>query len=1086
MHARLTRPAPLALALLLAIAAGGRAASMQTPPPTGCAVTGTVTAGGTPLPGVVVGVTDADGRPLDASSSSTDGSYRLRLPGAGPYKITGELVAFVPILRDLVVDEANCRPRLDLVLTLQSRAQSAARQALPSTPATRGMQPLSLRADAAGLNLNRLDETPERDADAASQLLLPPGFSPDASTESVTTIGSAQAAESSFGPGGAGDRFANGFGDGQPGEQFGGQFGGPGGGRGGGPGFGGPAAGGFGGRGAPGFGRGRTNQIRGAVFQSFDTSALDAAPFALNGHATAKPDYFQERLGATLGGPLTIPRLLGTESRTMFFLNYTGNHSRNPYDAYSTVPSLAERAGDLSALGLSIIDPATHQPFADGRIPVSSLDPTAQALLALIPVPNQPGERQNFHTVETTTSQVDDVNVRIVHLFGAARPQQRGQGNRGFGRGGPAGGSNLNVGIHFRHSDSGIQNPFPALGGTTRLTAWDVPVGFSFTKGGMLQSLRFQFNRQRSDTQNLYAFDQNVAGQAGLLGVSTDPFDWGAPNLSFSTFNVRDVNPATRIDRTIAIGDAIVKTHRTQTFRFGGDYRDVRFDSRTDANARGSFVFSGLFSGVDFGDFLLGLPQQSSAQYRLGPGPDQFRAGTWDAFVQDDWRASSTVTINAGLRYEYYSPYAESQNQLVNLDVAPGFGAVVPVVAGNTGPYSGALPDTLVRPDRTAFAPRVGIAWKAQPATVVRAGYGVNYNASVYQRIAQQLAGQPPFAVTNTVLASALTPVALASALTTAPTSVTTNTYAVDPDYRLGSVQIWNVDVQHDIARTVSIGVGYTGTKGANLDVVRAPNRGPDDLLIADIQPFLFESSGGDSIMHALSVRIRKRLTHGFAAGGTYTLSKSIDDASSIGGVGDVVVAQNDRDLAAERGLSSFDQRHRFSGDFTLALPFGTDRRWLTSGARAAVFGNWQVNGNVQIASGTPVTARVLGAIGDVAGGVNGTLRADDNGQPISVSDPTAGLFFNTSAFSVPAAGTFGNAGRNTIVGPGTTNLNLGLTKIFAFGTTRVLSIQVLASNVLNDVQFATIDTVVNSPTFGQVTSVRAMRRVQILTRVRF
>jgi len=140
----------------------------------------------------------------------------------------------------------------------------------------------------------------------------------------------------------------------------------------------------------------------------------------------------------------------------------------------------------------------------------------------------------------------------------------------------------------------------------------------------------------------------------------------------------------------------------------------------------------------------------------------------------------------------------------------------------------------------------------------------------------------------------------------------------------------------------------------------------------------------------------------------------------------------------------------------------------------------------VQIASGTPATARVLGAIGDVAAGVNGTLRADYNGQPISVAGPTAGLFFNTSGFSIPAAGTFGNAGRNTIIGPGTTNLNLGLTKMVTFGTTRVLSIQVLASNVLNDVQFATIDTVVNSPTFGQVTSVRAMRRIQILTRVRF
>src|SRR5581483_1406566 len=154
---------------------------------------------------------------------------------------------------------------------------------------------------------------------------------------------------------------------------------------------------------------------------------------------------------------------------------------------------------------------------------------------------------------------------------------------------------------------------------------------------------------------------------------------------------------------------------------FGGDYRSIQFDSRTDANARGSFVFTGLYTGVDFADFLLGLPQQSSVQY--GPGVERFRGDSWDLFLQDDWRVGNTVTVNAGLRYEYCSPYAEAGNRLVNLDVAPGFAAVAPVEAGERSPYSGAVPDTLVRPDRQAFAPRVGVAWKPRQATVIRAGY---------------------------------------------------------------------------------------------------------------------------------------------------------------------------------------------------------------------------------------------------------------------------------------------------------------------------------------------------------------------------
>jgi hypothetical protein len=251
------------------------------------------------------------------------------------------------------------------------------------------------------------------------------------------------------------------------------------------------------------------------------------------------------------------------------------------------------------------------------------------------------------------------------------------------------------------------------------------------------------------------------------------------------------------------------------------------------------------------------------------------------------------------------------------------------------------------------------------------------------------------------------------------------------------------------------------------------------------VSPFIWESSGADSIMHALTLRLRRRMTAGIAVGGSYTLSRSIDDASSVAGGGGTV-AQNDQDLAAERGLSSFDQRHRFAGDFTFELPFGANKRWFSSGAAAAVLGNWVVNGNVTLASGTPFTARVTGNIQDVGRGVNGTLRANYNGEPIAISDPSSLQFFNIAAFSVPAPGTFGNAGRNTIIGPGTSVLNLGVTKNLSFSQTRALSLQLLASNLLNTVQFASIDTNVNSPTFGQVTAVRPMRRIQLLTRFRF
>lgn len=1091
--------------------------------PEGCGLSGVITANRIPLPGVVVSLVSGD-HVVDVSSTNPDGTYSLQAAAFGSYVLKAELTAFAPIARDVTLDQASCPVRMDLAMTLATRAAASAAPAAPTAaalPAARAstgsrrarstgsgqtgrggragapqqFQSLELFADQAGLA--RADEGGLSGAEAM-QAVLPAGFSPDASTESVTASGTTQQNNLFLGPNGPAE-FAQRFGffgadgvggPGGPGQAGGpgaagapGQFGGPGGfaggrgGFGGGPGFGGPL-----GRG------GRGQQIRGSLFDSFDTSALDTAPYALNGQATTKPEYLQQRFGVTIGGPLTLGKIVDSP-RTFFFLNYTGNHSSNPYDQYSTVPTLAERAGDFSALAIPILDPATHQPFANSQIPASRVDPTSQQLLSLIPVPNQAGDKLNFHNVTTVTTQLDDINVRLVRAFGAPPQRGRAGGGRGAGGfgggrgGGRAGSANLNVTIHYRHSDTESANPFPTLGGRATINAFDVPGAFSFTKAGLFNTIRFDVNHQHAQTTNLFAGSQNVAGNAGLQGISTDPSNWGSPNLSFSDFQgLRDVSPSNRIDRTLSIGDTVTKTHDRHTFRFGGDWRSIRTDSDTAQNPRGSFIFTGLYSGYDFADFLLGLPQQASVQ----PGyPVDFEQTTGDLFAQDDWRITDKLTLNAGLRYEYYSPLAEANNALVTLDVPPDFTAAVPVLAGGIGPYTGALPDTIVRPYRKGFAPRIGAAWRASDRTVLRGGYSINYNASVYQSIAQQLANQPPFVETATVIAAPTAPIPLQTILVNAAPGTILNNYAVDPNYQMPNVQIWNADLQRDITRTVQVGIAYTGTKGSNLDLLEAPNRTATGLRIAGVAPFIYETSSADSHMNSLSLRIRKRLTDGFAATATYTLSKSTDDASSIAGGGGTV-AQNPDDLAAERGLSSFDQRHQFNGTVVYELPFGANKRWFNDGAAAHVLGNWTFNASVQLASGTPYSALVLAGAADAARGTTGTLRANYNGEPISIADPTTTTFFNTAAFSLPPPGTYGNSARNIIIGPGTSSVNLGVTRNVNFGQNRGLSIQVLATNVFNDVQYGTIDTYVNSQTFGQVTSVRPMRRFQIVTRYRF
>jgi hypothetical protein len=239
--------------------------------------------------------------------------------------------------------------------------------------------------------------------------------------------------------------------------------------------------------------------------------------------------------------------------------------------------------------------------------------------------------------------------------------------------------------------------------------------------------------------------------------------------------------------------------------------------------------------------------------------------------------------------------------------------------------------------------------------------------------------------------------------------------------------------------------------------------------------------------MNSISFRVQRRQAQGIAASATYTYSKARDNASSLGGGGGTV-AQNDKDLEAEWGASSFDQRHRLTANFSYEVPLGQGRKWLNTnkGLLNVLVGGWMLNGTWSMASGSPFTPRVTNSTSDAVNGVNGTLRANYTGQPIAIADPTLEQWFNTKAFWIPLAGTFGNGSRNMIYGPGSGSMNMALQKTFALKGVRALSLRIQANNVFNQVQFSTIDTVVNSPTFGRVTGVRPMRSAQIIARIMF
>ena len=248
---------------------------------------------------------------------------------------------------------------------------------------------------------------------------------------------------------------------------------------------------------------------------------------------------------------------------------------------------------------------------------------------------------------------------------------------------------------------------------------------------------------------------------------------------------------------------------------YGTDFRRQQFNSLSQQDPRGSFAFNGLAAGSDFAGFLLGVPDTASIAF--GNADKYFRSSSYDAFVQDDWRMRSSFTLNVGLRWEYNSPISELYGRLVNLDVAPGFTAVAPVLGSSpTGPLTQqSYPGSLIHPDKNNIAPRIAMSWRPFPASsmVVRASYGVYFDTSIYQAIASQMAQQSPLSKSLRVQNSAATPLTLANGFIGDP-NITANTFAVDPNFRTGYIQTWQVSIQRDLPFALQLVTTYLGTKG--------------------------------------------------------------------------------------------------------------------------------------------------------------------------------------------------------------------------------------------------------------------------------
>jgi hypothetical protein len=1073
--------------------------------------------GGVEIPGATVLLTDAASGARKETWTDESGDYRISALAPGTYRVVISLVGLAPFTQDQIVITDRAAAPVNATLgfgtpaTRAPFAPGAGRQERAPTGAP-GQQGAD-RGGAGGFRQGRrappgrvaapdnggADQGDGEDAavrftnpdlDAAPASSAGGGAAPADSGFDEPTGGEAASDANAFLLSGSVGRAAT------PGARGRGGFGrGPGGTGGGAPGFqasgaggfggGGFGGGGFGGFGGFGGGRADVNRMRGNFSQTYANSAFDADPFVLSGPQQPLPSSYREQTGFSLGGPFKIPGLYDGR-RTTFFFNGSFGSNVNAVDRFATVPTASERAGDFAGEP-TIYDPSTGAPFSGNRIPAARIDSASSALLQYMPLPNLPGAVNNYHLREAVPQQTLRLAGRIVQQLTAR--------------------DSLNANYNFQSASSTSVNSFPELTAQSSNRGQSLSVGETHRFGTrMFNSLQFNLNARRVSTLNPFANTDDVEGTLGIQGASTDPMNWGLPLIQFTNFSgLNDTIASLTDNRTWRLVDSLVIVHGNHNLRIGGELRRVSLDATNDPDARGTFTFTGFATsaigasgeplsgtGLDFADFLLGLPQATSV--RFGAGQNDFRSWIANGFVQDDWRATAHLTFDLGLRYDSFQPFTSTSGELSNLLFGPDFSSVSLI----TGVDPGDLSSALLKSDANNFSPHLAAAYRPsdEHSLVLRGGYGIFYDGGIYQRIAPNLSNQAPFAETGRNLSTPADPLTLQNGLPSTPPDVVPNTYAVDPDIRTPMAQTWSAGFEQSLSRYFLLAVNYVGTKGSNLDLLLGPNRfvstgvdGSPVLALSGAEQFVYETTGADSIYHGLQVELRRQFHGGFGFMVNYTWSKSLDDASSIGGAGQVV-AQNPLDLSEEWGLSAFDVRHRALFNANYRLPFGEGERFLSHGGPwAAMLGGWQVSGFGTYQSGSPFTAQVLGNTGATAGvGSYFALRGNATGQPVSLSDPTIQQYFNTAAFSVPPAGTLGNAGRGTIPGPPSFNVNMSLDRLLTLSSERGLRLDVrlTATNIFNTVNFTSLGTVVNAITFGQVTGVGPMRTLALSLRFRF
>ncbi len=758
--------------------------------------------------------------------------------------------------------------------------------------------------------------------------------------------------------------------------------------------------------------------------------------------------------GFTAGGPIM-------KDKFFMFGGYEGLRATAGRTLFAIVPSATQLAGNFSAVATPIVDPLTGLQFPGNVIPSSRFSNFAKTLAPTVPVANN-AAANNYRTVREFSDDADTATVRADQVLPGHSLFQRFMYYKG---------SQLNPSV-FSYTNLPQEGRNFAAGDT-----WVI-------SSSLVNDIRFGYNYAYHLNAPISLDGRNWVGDIGMknLAGGTDPIDYGRPGFTMTGFSGNGEGGITQgaTENIFSISNATswVKGHHNVRFGIQAQFR--KYDQLTEVPPRGGFTFNGQFSGSPVGDFLLGFCSTCTGAF--GSSRSNYRSPTFAPFIDDNWQVSPVLTLQMGLRWEYLGPWHEQNNQEGSFDAATGKIAyhvvptnlpakLVPLIVNQDDFF----PSGILSKDLNNFGPRVGVVYNANDKTVVRTGFGVYYdnlnlNELQFSRLVPPFYGQYSLQPTRTDLrfnADTLFPDLNNIPEFPAP-------FSMDPTNRNAYTFQWNGNAQHTFAGNYLFEVAYTGSHSYNEHKRYNINQAqPGTTPIVTRVPYpafqsaiLYSSDAGWADFNGLTFRVDKRYSDGLFFLGSYQLSKSRDNGSGEIEANDTAYAW---DLNADEGYARYDQRHRVAFSAGYELPFGPGKRWLKDGGAAAyAFGGWQVQGIMRLASGFPFTVsstNVCQCGSFVPQRVN-LVSANSFGE---LENPTPDKWFDPKAYAVPALGTQGTAGRNTVRGPGTQVINLSLSKRFPINRAR-LEFRAEIFNLLNHNNFGNPDTNISNATAGVIT----------------